>query len=208
VTKVKICGITNIEDALAACEAGADALGFVFAPEAKARSRYITPEAARRICHALPPFIQKIAVCVNEPIDNLMAYLHFMNYVQLCGEETVVDVQFVAKRAIKVFHAGPGFRPEDMLVYPSKVFLLDAAVPGAHGGTGAVCDWDIARKAVELGRPVILAGGLTPENVEEAVARVRPYAVDASGSIERAPGKKNHERMRQFIQNAKHAPLS
>ena len=207
-TKVKICGITNLDDALAACEAGADALGFVFATEAKARNRYIDPEAARQICHALPPFIQKVAVCVNEPIDDLMRYLHFMNYVQLCGEETVVDCQFVARRAIKAFRVGPGFRPEDMLEYPAKVYLLDASVPGAHGGTGAVCDWDVARRAVELGRPIILAGGLTPENVAEAVARVRPYAVDTSGGVESAPGKKDHERMRCFIQNAKRLPIS
>lgn len=208
VTKVKICGITNLDDALAACEAGADALGFVFAPEAKARNRYIAPEEAQRICHALPPFIQKVAVCVNEPVDHLMQYLHFVNFVQLCGEESVIDCQFVARRAIKVFHAGPDFRPEDMLEYKSKAYLLDACVPGAHGGTGATCDWEVARRAVGLGRPIILGGGLTPENVAEAVALVRPYAVDTSGGVESAPGKKDHERIRRFIQNAKQLPVS
>lgn len=119
-----------------------------------------------------------------------------------------MDCQFLARRAIKVFHAGPDFRPEDMLEYQTKAYLLDADVPGAHGGTGATCDWEVARRAVGLGRPIILGGGLTPENVAEAVARVRPYAVDTSGGVESAPGKKDHERIRRFIQNAKQLPVS
>lgn len=206
--KVKICGITNLEDALAACDAGADALGFVFAREAKDRNRYISPRAAQEICHALPPFVAKVAVCVNEPVDQIMQYLHFVDFVQLCGEETPLDCQFVARRAIKVFRAGPDFKPEDMLAYPTKAYLLDAATPGVHGGTGVPCDWELARRAVALGRPIILAGGLTPENVAEAVAKVRPYAVDVSGGVESAPGKKDHERVRLFIQNAKQLPVS
>ena len=207
-TKVKICGITNLEDALAACDAGADALGFVFAPEAKARNRYVSPKDAQQICHALPPFVAKVAVCVNEPVDQIMQYLHFVDFVQLCGEESPVDCRFLAKRAIKVFHAGPDFKPEDMLAYPAKAYLLDTAMNGTHGGSGIPCDWELARQAVALGRPIILAGGLTPENVAAAVARVRPYAVDASGGVESAPGKKDHERVRLFIQNAKQLPLS
>ena len=206
--KVKICGITNLGDALAACDAGADALGFVFAPEAKDRNRYISPRAAQEICHALPPFVAKVAVCVNEPLDQIMQYLHFVDFVQFCGEETPLDCQFVARRAIKVFRAGQDFKPEDMLAYPTKAYLLDAATPGVHGGTGVPCDWELARRAVALGHPIILAGGLTPENVAEAVAKVRPYAVDVSGGVESAPGKKDHERVRLFIQNAKQLPLS
>jgi len=206
--KVKICGITNLGDALAACDAGADALGFVFAPEAKDRNRYISPRAAQEICHALPPFVAKVAVCVNEPLDQIMQYLHFVDFVQFCGEETPLDCQFVARRAIKVFRAGQDFKPEDMLAYPTKAYLLDAATPGVHGGTGVPCDWELARRAVALGHPIILAGGLTPENVAEAVAKVRPYAVDVSGGAESAPGKKDHERVRLFIQNAKQLPVS
>jgi phosphoribosylanthranilate isomerase len=203
VTKVKICGITNLEDAVAACEAGADALGFVFAPEAKARGRYLDPDEACRIIQVLPPFVTTVAVCVNETPARLQEYLHFADYVQLCGEETVEVCLAVAPRAIKAFRAGPGFKLTDMLLYPVAASLLDASVPGAHGGTGVRCDWDLAQRAVTLGRPVILSGGLTPENVAKAVEKVRPYAVDVSGGVESAPGKKDHERIRCFIQNAR-----
>jgi phosphoribosylanthranilate isomerase len=207
VTKVKICGITNLDDAMAACEAGADAIGFVFAREAMARNRYIAPDEAQKICHALPPFVQKVAVCVNEPVDDMMRYLHFVNYVQLCGDETAIDCQFVSRRSIKVFHVGADFDPKAMLQYPTTAYLLDASVGNQRGGTGENCDWNAARCAVELGRPIILAGGLTPENVADAVAKVRPYAVDVSGGVESAPGKKDHERIRSFIRNVKRLSL-
>ena len=201
--KVKVCGITNLEDAMAACEAGADALGFVFAPEAKARSRYIAPDDARRIIEQLPPFVVTVAVCVNERPERLLEYLEFVDRVQLHGEESVEDCSAVAHRAIKAFRVSPGFEAAAMSVYPARAYLLDAFVPGARGGTGKTCDWDLARQAVALGKPLILAGGLTPENVAEAVRRVRPYAVDTSGGVERAPGKKDHERIRRFIQNVR-----
>ena len=204
--KVKICGITNLEDALAACEAGADALGFIFAEEARTRGRYIAPDEAALIVAQLPPFVTVVAVCVNAPLDELKRYLAFAHLVQLCGEETPEAYQPVAERAIKVFHAGAGFRPEVMAAHPARAYLLDAQVPGLHGGTGTVCDWQAARNAVTPGKPVILAGGLTPENVAEAVKTVRPYAVDTSGGVEASPGKKDHERIRQFIRNAK-API-
>jgi len=139
--KVKICGITNVDDALAACEAGADLLGFVFAPEARARNRYIAPEQARRIIEQLPPFVLTVAVCVNEPPDRIEEYLRFTDRVQLCGAETPEQCRGVARRAIKVFHAGAGFDPRAMLAYPTAAYLLDAFEPGAHGGTGQTCDW-------------------------------------------------------------------
>lgn len=207
--KVKICGITNIGDALAACEAGADALGFVFAEEARKRGRYIAPDQAASIVAQLPPFVTVVAVCVNAPLDKLEQYLTFAHIVQLCGEESPETYRPVAERVIKVFQAGADFRPEVMAPHPARAYLLDAQVRGAHGGTGAVCDWEAARNAATLGTPVILAGGLTPENVVEAVKTVRPYAVDTSGGVEASPGKKDHERIRQFIRNAKAAvPLS
>jgi phosphoribosylanthranilate isomerase len=205
VTKVKICGITNLEDALAACEAGADALGFVFAEEARARKRYIEPEQAAAIIAQLPPFVTAVAVCVNPPPERLQEYLSFAHVVQLCGEETPEDYRSVADRVIKVFHAGPGFAVESMTGHPARAYLLDAQVAGAHGGTGTTCDWTTARKAATLDKPVILAGGLTPENVAEAVRIVRPYAVDTSGGVEASPGKKDHERLRTFIRTAKSA---
>ncbi|NIA15401.1 MAG: phosphoribosylanthranilate isomerase [Nitrospiraceae bacterium] len=205
--KVKICGITNLEDALAACEAGADALGFVFAEEAKARNRYVDPEEACAIIQQLPPFVLSVAVCVNEPIERLAEYLGFVDRVQLCGEESVEDCRALGPRAIKAFGVPAGFDSRAMLAYPASAYLLDASVRGAHGGTGVTCDWQRARDAVALGRPIILAGGLTPDNVAEAVRTVRPYGVDTSGGVERAPGKKDHERIRRFIENAQ-TPIS
>ena len=202
-TRVKICGITNGHDAFAACEAGADAIGFVFANEAKARNRYIDPDAARRIAEALPPFVCRVAVCVNEPLNRLKEYLEFVDYVQLCGEEAPADCAPLAGRVIKAFHVGTGFDVHAMPAYPAAAYLLDACVPGARGGTGAACNWDLASQAVALDRPINLAGGLTPENVAEAVRRVQPYAVDVSGGVESAPGKKDHEKIRRFILHAK-----
>ncbi len=205
--RVKICGITNLDDALAACDAGADALGFVFAEEAKKRGRYIDPDKAARIIEALPPFVAAVAVCVNDPPERLLEYLEIVDWVQLQGEESVADCETVARRAIKVFAAGDDFDPASMLAYPTPGYLLDACVPGQHGGQGVVCNWDAARRAVALGKPILLAGGLTPENVAEAVRQVRPYAVDVSGGVQRAPGLKDHERVRRFIEQAR-LPLS
>ena len=111
----------------------------------------------------------------------------------------------MASSAIKAFRAGPDFEPETLLAYPAKAYLLDACVPGARGGTGVVCDWDAARRATSMGRPLILAGGLSPENVAQAIQAVRPYGVDASGGVESAPGKKDHDRIRSFIENARSA---
>lgn len=204
--KVKICGITNLEDALAACEAGADALGFNFAEEAKRKNRYIDPEEALKICEKLPPFVCKTAVCVNESVERLREYLGFMDRVQLHGEEPIEVCEAVGTQAIKAFRATPDFDPESMLAYPVAAYLLDAYVPGARGGTGKVADWELARRTVAVAGPLILAGGLNPENVAEAVQAVRPYGVDTAGGVEREPGKKDHERVRDFIRNAK-APL-
>jgi phosphoribosylanthranilate isomerase len=205
VTKIKICGVTTLEDAFVCCEAGVDAIGFNFADEAKGRKRYIDPEKAQRIIEQLPPFVASVAVTVNETVERLLEYLRFVDYVQLCGEETPDEAARLGGRSIKVFRAGPDFRAETMQGWPVAACLLDAAVAGAHGGTGKICDWEAARKAVELGAPVMLAGGLTPENVAEAVRTVRPYAVDTAGGVEEAPGKKSHERIRDFVRQTRRA---
>lgn len=202
-TKVKICGITNLDDALAACDAGADALGFVFAPEAKKRNRFIEPDAAREIIEQLPPFVTTVAVCVNEPIERLANLLTFIDCIQFHGDEDPAAVGVMPWLAIKAFQSGPDFSIEEMLRYSCRAYLLDAYAAGARGGTGQSCDWEIAKEAVATGKRIILAGGLTPENVAEAVLQVRPYAVDTSGGVEAEPGKKDHERIRQFIRNAK-----
>ncbi len=200
--KVKICGITNLEDARAACAAGADALGFVFAEEARARNRYIEPETALEIIEQLPPFVATVAVCVNASMPELARYLTFVDLVQLHGEEPPDIVP--GHVAIKAFRAGPGCSVELMREYAgTRAWLLDACAPGQRGGTGQLCDWDLARAAVAEDHPVILAGGLGPGNVAEAVRAVRPWGVDASGGLESEPGKKDHERIRAFIHNAK-----
>ncbi len=201
-TKVKICGITNLADALTAAEAGADALGFVFAPEARKRNRYIEFEDALEIVEQLPPFVTTVAVCVNEPMEVLVRYLSYFDLVQLHGEETP-DYMPMGHLAIKAFRAGGGLTLEEMRAYHTRAWLLDAYVPEERGGTGEQCDWQFAKEVVASGRPVVLAGGLTPENVAEAIRTVRPYAVDVSGGVESTPGKKDHERLYKFIHNAK-----
>lgn len=206
--KVKICGITSLEDALVACDAGADALGFNFAEDAKKRGRYIDPDLARAIVAQLPPFVAVTAVCVNESAEQLRRYLAFCDRVQLHGEETAAQCAEFGNRAIKAFRARADFRVETMLDFAVGAYLLDAYTPDTRGGTGKTFDWDIARAAVALGKPLILAGGLTPDNVAEAVRRVRPYAVDTAGGVESAPGKKDHAKLRSFVENAKRALLA
>jgi phosphoribosylanthranilate isomerase len=200
---VKICGVTNRDDALFAAEAGAVAIGFNFSEEAKPKRRYIEPDTARRIGEELPANVLKVAVTVNANAEQLRAYLSYMDRVQLHGEETPAFAAEFGDRAIKALRTGPDFTPQRVLEYPVGLILLDAYVPGALGGTGERADWEIAREAVALGKPILLAGGLTPDNVAEAVRIVRPYGVDVSGGVEKGPGKKDHERVRRFIREAK-----
>jgi len=207
VVKTKICGITNLEDALACCEAGADALGFNFAEEAKARNRYIDPAEAMAIIEQLPPFVTTVAVTVNAPMEELAHYLSFCDYVQLHGEEPPGHLP-MGHQAIKVFRAGPDFQVGDMQSHQTRAWLLDAYHPERRGGTGETVDWETAKVAARLGRPLILAGGLTPDNVIEAVFRVKPYGVDVAGGVESEPGKKDHERVREFIYNARETPVA
>ncbi len=204
---VKICGITNRDDALAAVDAGADALGFNFSDEARSKNRYIEPKTAREIAAELPAHVLKVAVTVNAPAETLRQYLGFMDRLQLHGDESPGFAAEFGDRAIKALRTGPDFTPERVLEYPVGLILLDAYVPGARGGTGARADWNAARSAVALGKPILLAGGLTPDNVADAVRIVRPYGVDVSGGVEKEPGKKDHERVRRFIREAK-LPLS
>lgn len=201
--RVKICGITTIEDALAACDAGVDALGFNFAAESRAKGRHIEPADAKRIIEQLPPFVTTVGVCVNESLERLSEYLDFVDQVQLHGEEPFEVSRALASRSIKVFRVGADFDHTQVTACPASAYLLDASVPIARGGTGRTCDWNAARRVVELGKPVILAGGLTPDNVCDAIRAVRPHAVDTAGGVERSPGKKDHDKIRDFIRNAK-----
>lgn len=201
--RVKICGITSADDALYAAEAGADALGFNFAEAAKGKGRFIDPDKAEAISDKLPPFVMVVAVCVDESVERIHEYLEFVDLVQLHGNEPPDVCDAFGSRAIKAFRVTPYFRAEDMLAYHVGGYLLDAYVEGEPGGTGQTCDWEVARAAAQLDRPLILAGGLTPENVAEAIRRVRPYGVDTASGVESTPGKKSHEKIKAFIHNAK-----
>ena len=207
--RVKICGITNYEDAIFACEVGADALGFNFAQEAKKRNRYVEPDIAYGIIERLPSEVQTVAVCVNESVDEMQTYLEHMDFVQLHGEESVETTNALNQKAIKVFRLNEHIQLSDIDEHKDCfAYLVDAYDPNARGGTGTTCDWDKAATITKLGKHVFLAGGLTPENVTEAIEQVRPYAVDTAGGVESSPGKKDHERIRAFIHHVKQASLS
>jgi phosphoribosylanthranilate isomerase len=198
-TRVKICGITNTEDALAAVECGANALGFVFADS----PRRISPAAAAEIIRALPPFIAAVAVVVDEAIDALRKKLRTSgcHAVQLHGEESPGYLEALGDLAvIKAFRVGTRDDLERLADYErADAFLLDSRVKGRTGGTGKAFDWRLAAVAREAGKPVILAGGLNSGNVQTALEAARPYAVDASSGVESEPGRKNHDLMREFV---------
>lgn len=201
--KVKICGITNLEDALTAIDAGADALGFVFHPQSP---RHVFPEQAAAIIRHLPPFVQTIGLFVDEPLDmvNAAADQCGLDVIQLHGMERPGYCDSVRRRVIKTFRMKDITSLEPMRDYRVSAFLLDAWSPAAHGGTGQTFNWEIAACASQSNR-IILAGGLTPENVAEAVRKVRPYGVDVSSGVESGPGKKDSRRIVDFIANAKSA---
>ncbi|MFQ5817326.1 MAG: phosphoribosylanthranilate isomerase [Terriglobia bacterium] len=203
--RVKVCGITNRGDALAASEAGADALGFNFY---RGSPRYIAPEDVERIVAALPPFVTPVGVFVNESrhVVQSLAAQCAIRTVQLHGDELPADVAALAPLAvIKTFAVGPRWRPQMLKNYQAcDAFLLDTRVKGKRGGTGKRFDWQQARRAKVYGR-VILAGGLTLENIEEAIASVKPYGVDVCTGVERRPGKKDLRRLRDFIRRTRAA---
>jgi phosphoribosylanthranilate isomerase len=197
---IKICGITNLEDALAAVEAGADALGFNFYHRSP---RYIEPEDARRIVAELPATVMSVGVFVNEGEPEQVARIADvagLTAVQLHGDESpeycsALDGRYV----IKALRVKEDFNPQVAKDYETDAILLDAYAKDARGGTGSTVDWEVARKVRELVPQLFLAGGLSPENIAEAIAAVEPYAVDACSHLESAPGKKDNERVRAFI---------
>lgn len=203
--RVKVCGLTNLEDALVAVTAGADALGFNFWPGS---SRYIEPQRAAEIIAHLPPFVTPVGVFVNEapPGVERRARRGGVGAVQLHGDETPDAVAALAAAGFTVLKAvrvGRGFQPRLLREYAgAHVFLLDASVKGRRGGTGQSFDWRVAQRAGCYAR-ILLAGGLTSENVVEAIRQGRPYGVDVCTGVEEKPGLKNHDRLRAFIRRAK-----
>lgn len=195
--RVKICGLTNLADALAAVRAGADALGFVFAPS----PRRVEPDQALEIIQQLPPLVATVGVFKDAPLGEVLHLkkLCGLDWVQLCGREDPLYATACGPRVIKTL-AVDGQAP-DPRAYPDACLLLDAA-SAQGGGAGKSFDWNLALPLAQV-RPVILAGGLNPENVGQAIAIARPWAVDVSSGVEAAPGRKDHELIQRFVANAK-----
>ncbi len=198
--RVKVCGITNIEDASKAVELGADALGFIFAPS----PRRIRPEVARAIIAALPPFVISVGVFVDEEpaiIDEIARFCG-LGLVQLHGDESPTVCAELMPRTVKAFrikddHALGRVKP---YLGHVKALLFDTYSEKMRGGTGRTFDWSVAVAGKKLRVPLILSGGLSPSNIAEAITIVRPYAVDVSSGIEERPGKKDHRLMRALLE--------
>ena len=197
-TLIKICGITSLDDAHAAVAAGADALGFNFY---KPSPRYITPESAREIIDTLPDSILTVGVFVNEESPEAVSAIanrSGVKAIQLHGDESP-DYCRALNPVIKNFSVSTSFDIDQISAYEVDAIMLDTKDNRLHGGTGRVFDWSIAQQVSRIFPKLFLAGGLSPENVREAIEMVQPYAVDACSSLEDKPGIKNHERMRIFV---------
>ncbi|MDX1933078.1 MAG: phosphoribosylanthranilate isomerase [Capsulimonadales bacterium] len=191
-TRVKICGLTNAEDAWAAAALGADALGFIAVPESP---RFVSPETVRQVVRGLPPFLTTVVVA-RQPIDSSE---YPCEVVQFYGG----DEQTTAMRRLRVFRVKDELSLLELRDYhrTADAFLLDTFHESALGGVGKTFDWSLALEAKRIAGdiPILLAGGLTPDNVAEAVRTVRPYAVDVSSGVEAEPGRKDHEKLRRFL---------
>lgn len=197
--KVKICGITNLKDALAACSYGADAIGFVFAKS----PRRVSPETARSIIKRLPPYIVTVGVFVNEDKGKVrrIAADCGLHCLQFHGDETPGYCNYFKSKykIVKAVRVRDNDSLADLNKYNVDAFLLDSYVQGKRGGTGVKFNWNLAVKAKRYGKPVILAGGIRIENVKDAIKKVRPYAIDVSSAIEKAPGRKDRDLMKAFV---------
>ena len=198
--KVKICGITNYEDAAIAVEVGATALGFIFADS----PRQITPQKARDIIHAIPPFVKTVGVFVNEGPAAIKEMIHYcgLDLVQLHGDESPDLCCELMPYTIKALRIKDESSLRTSRIYLGKVraLLLDTYSKDKAGGTGRTFDWQLAIKIKKLGIPIILAGGLGPSNIDGAVSTVRPYAVDVNSGVEKRPGKKSRTLMKDLME--------
>ena len=205
-TRVKVCGITNLADALAALSAGADMLGFNFY---RRSPRYVSPIEARRVIERLPHGVACVGVFVNEsaPGDVIdIAREAGLGAVQLHGDETPDFCRELrGLTTIKALRVGADYTPESAASYDTDAVLLDAYVAGARGGTGHTFDWALAALTRERVPQLFLAGGLNPDNVSSAVAAVRPHAVDVCSGVETSPGHKSPELMRRFVEQVREA---
>jgi phosphoribosylanthranilate isomerase len=202
VIRIKVCGITKIEDALAAQALGADAIGMVFAES----PRRVEKEQAREIVQALPPFVHLVGVFVDEKksvIEDIADFCR-LTVLQFHGAESPEYCAGFDRPVIKAFRISQREDIERLKPYQGKVsaFLLDTYHPALAGGTGQTFDWDMAKEVGKIG-PIILAGGLNPDNIEAAIRAVKPYAVDVSSGVEMTLGKKDHDKMRLFIERVR-----
>jgi phosphoribosylanthranilate isomerase len=202
--KVKICGITNYEDAALALDNGADALGFIFYPPSP---RCIVPAAARAIVRRLPPFTVTVGLFVNVSRPDLVAHtarLAGVEVLQLQGDESPEYCrELFAWPLIKALHIGTEPVTENLDAYPVQAFLLDVKDDALFGGTGRTFDWSLAR-GLDRKRPVILAGGLRADNVRAAIRAVEPYGIDVCSGVEREPGKKDPVKLAEFMNEVRY----
>ena len=200
-TRVKICGITNIDDALAAVSFGADALGFIFH---EASGRYVTPEKAGKIISALPPYISAVGVVVDKPVEDINSIVEIsgVDTVQLHGNETPEFCFQLQHRTVKALRINDCVDKEDVELYPVEAILFDSYSDREYGGTGRTFRWELLA-GLDISKYIILSGGLDPENVADAIRAVRPYAVDVSSGVEESPGMKNKLKMKKFIEAVK-----
>ncbi len=203
---VKICGVTSKEDARLAADAGADAVGLVFWPGSP---RHLDVATARGITAVLPPFVLRVGVFVNADRETLarIAEEAGLDLLQLHGDEPPEALENLPRRALKSIRVGPGFAPAEAERYAGSAagLLLDTRVEGTPGGTGRAFDWSLARGLKERCGFLVLAGGLTPETVGEAIRAVRPHGVDVSSGVESSPGRKDPLKVRAFVEAARSA---
>jgi phosphoribosylanthranilate isomerase len=210
IARVKICGITSAEDAAAAVDAGADALGFVFYRKSP---RYIEPSLARQIIMSLPPLVTPVGVFVNEDQQVVRKLMDDcgLALAQLHGNESVTYCQELSRPILKALRVKDRSTFLALAEFRGRAgvrgFLLDAFSDQAFGGTGQVIDWQLAAEAAKAAS-ILLAGGLTPDNVEKAIQAVRPYGVDVSSGVERGPGQKDHDKVRAFIRAVRFVSLA
>jgi len=198
VTEIKICGITNREDAYAAVDSGVDALGFIFY---KKSPRYVSPEKAKDIIEGLPPVVTKVGVFVNQTVSEVKTIFDFcrLNLLQLHGNESPDYCRdFPAALLIKALSPKPGDDFGILSHYPVKAFLVDAYDPERYGGTGKTSNWKLAATLSAM-LHLILSGGLQKDNIREAIVTVSPMAVDVNSGVEVSPGKKDHHKIREIV---------
>ncbi len=199
--RIKICGITDLNDALKAADLGADALGFNFYPKSP---RLVSAQKAKEIIRKLPPFLVQVGIFVNESSEGVrkIADSTRIQAIQLQGDESPDFCSQFSQPVIKAIRIKNQDSLKVIKNYQVSAFLLDSYSPGYYGGSGKAFDWSLAMEAKKYGR-IVLAGGLNPDNIAEAIREVMPYGVDVCSGVEKEPGKKDHEKLREFIRTVR-----